>query len=438
MSETKTQAPLRGPGELISVAEAERTMAALVRESLGTPAEERVSLARSTGRTLARAVPADRDGPPYNRAMMDGIAVRASDWNRANTAGEKVKRIAVHAAGADPGAAAPDGHPKAVCVEITTGASVPHGFDAVIPYESLEERDINGSRYFNSTATAEPAKTGMHIHPRGADYRKDQPLLMPGTRVTSSAAAILATCGVTEVPVRRRPRVAILSTGDELVSVDRRPQAYQIRASNQWSLRAELEGWGFPVSWSGLVDDNTVAIRDRVQELVRGHDIIVLSGAMSRGLYDSVPSVLAELGVRVDVHGVRQKPGKPLLLGTAGSTLVVGLPGNPVSSLVCLRRYLVPALAGWEVGETPEAADLAFGVSGLDAILASDISFPAELTYFPAVRLAAGDGLTVEAIAGHGSGDMYQLVGSFGVAEIPQATAHVRAGSTVRVYPWAQ
>ncbi len=438
---TSSPAPLRGPGNLVSVDEAEQAMADLVRESLGTPSEERVPLAQATGRVLSRDVAADRDGPPYDRAMMDGIAVLASAWNRAREEGTPVQSIGVHAAGGDPGrvGAGDGGDPNAVttnggsqpvCVEITTGASVPERFDAVIPYEALEQRDIEGQRYFSPGESSEPATAGMHIHPRGADYRAGTQLLPAGTRVTSAAAAILATCGAGEVAVRRRPRIAILSTGDELVPVDSRPKPHQIRASNQWSLRAELEGWGFPVSWFGLVDDDTAAIRGRLAGLISDHDIVVASGAVSRGLYDSVPLILDELGVRVHVHGVRQKPGKPLLLGTTGSTVVVGLPGNPVSSLVALRRYLVPALASWQ-------ANLPFGVHGLDAVLAEDLSFSPELTYFPAVRLREEGGLQVEAVAGHGSGDIYQLIGSYGFAEIPLKVSHVPAGTTVRVFPWA-
>lgn len=433
----------RGPRNPISSAHAGRLVDEEVARVFRDPPTERVPLEHAAGRILAESVVADRHGPPFDRAAMDGIAVVSAV---AEDGIRRFLRVGVLPAGDDP---RPFANPESRdrCVEIATGAAVPEGFDAVVRYEDLVRDESSGQVHFelsDPAAASNAIAPATNIHRSGEDYRRGERLLSPGVRIASTHVAVLATCGVTSVEVIRSPSVAVLATGSELVGIDTQPLEHQIRESNRWTLRAELAGWGFPPRVHDSVADDPAAIADRIAVLLEANDVLVLSGAVSRGVYDSIPAILERLGVEIRFHGVYQRPGKPFLFGTTGRSVVFALPGNPVSSLVTLRRYLIPALVRFGFGRCASAGcdsvDLA--AAGLDAVLDEEISFAHPLTYFPAVRRVspateAGEPLRVRPIAGHGSGDFLQLAGSIGVVEMPPDIDSLPEGSRVRLFPWA-
>jgi molybdopterin molybdotransferase len=397
------------------------------------------------GRYLAVDCSADRAQPPFNRAAMDGIAVPAGAAVRA---GRIFRQVGVLGAGGDPRRFADSEVSGAGdrCIEIMTGAAVPAGYGTVVPYEDLKREERKGETFF--AVVSGTYRGGENIHGRGADYPAGTLLLPAGTRITAPHLAVLASCGMAPVPVRRRPSIAILGTGDELVPVKGVPLDHQIRASNPWCIAGELSAWGVPADSRGIVGDDPAELRAALEAALGKHHIVLVSGAVSRGLFDAVPDLLRELGVEIRVHGVRQRPGKPLLLGSrrdpagGAGTVVMGLPGNPVSSLVAVRRYLVPLL-----GESR------FGAGGIAVETTEEIDFTAPLTWFPAVDLvepgpmdagpapaegltAGGDTVKVRLRNGNGSGDFFHLAGSAGFIEVPEDRRRLPAGVTVRFFPW--
>ena len=435
---------VHGPRDPVTSATAERLVNDEVGHVFRNPARERVAIERAGGRILADEVVADRDGPPFNRATMDGIALAS---HAVESGIHRFRSLGVLPAGDDPRRFANPGSLDR-CVEIATGASVPDGFDAVVRYEELTRDERNGEVYFElaAPAGATPAiAPATNIHRRGEDYRHGDRLLSPGSRIASTHVSVLATCGVRSVEVVRTPSVAVLSTGSELVDIDAEPLDHQIRESNRWTLAAELAGWGFSPSCHDRVVDDAGEITGRISTLLEHNGVLVLSGAVSRGVNDSIPAILQRLGVKIRFHGVTQRPGKPFLFGATRHAVVFGLPGNPVSSLVTLRRYLIPALMQLGFGPRPAGARDSAGLlaGGVDAVLDEEIQFSHALTYFPAVRpvsdttAAPAGALRVRAVASHGSGDFLQLAGSIGFVEMPPDRDSLPAGSPVRLFPWA-
>ncbi len=390
-----------------------------------------VPLQESVGRTVADDIHADRDQPPFPRASMDGIAVRSAS---AVAAGSTFRLVGELAAGGDPAAltATSDTETDAdwsdgrECIEIMTGAAVPDGYARVIPFEVISKAVIDGGTVYT---VPEGIEGKTNIHPRGVDYRKGALLIRRGTRITAPHVAVLASCGYAGVPVVPRPSIAVIGTGDEIVPPEQNPLSYQIRGSNPWTISGELEAWGFPCDEIALVRDDRNEVTETISRMVEGHDIVLVSGAVSKGTYDFVPDILTALGAHISIHGVRQRPGKPLLIGEAGGRTIMGLPGNPVSSLVAIRRYLVPLLTA-SYGRSD--------AGGYTVITGEDIDFEPPLTWFPAVdTVRSDDGRLVATIReGHGSGDFYHIAGSSGFIEVPEDSRRMAAGSAVTFFPW--
>jgi len=317
---------------MITVAEADNILARLPLVE-GT---ETVALEKAVGRVLAQTVTADRDGPPYDRVAMDGFAIlshdRAAVWS--------VRGL--QAAGKPP----MDRTGLATAIEVATGAILPTGCDAVIPYEhTLRE----GSTITLAPDRQEPV-AWAHVHRRGSDYLQGAVLLSPGIRLKSPHLHSLASIGVDPVTVTRRAVWALAATGDELVEIRDEPQAWQIRRSNAAAIAGEASAWGLNTREQAVLPDQRERLRHGLERLLPGLDVLVLTGGVSAGVLDLVPGVLSEMGVKTLFHKIAQRPGKPLWCGrfpgTEGQpgTLVFGLPGNPVSSLFSFRRYVLPWL----------------------------------------------------------------------------------------------
>ena len=310
---------------------------------------ERVPVAAAAGRVLAEDVAARVDLPPFASSAMDGFAVRAADLPGNLPV---VFRIA---------AGLPADRPLAPgeAMEISTGGAVPEGADAVVPIEAVVTRD-------NSVEIADSIKSGAHVRPAGGDVHAGDALLEAGTLLGAAQVGALAAAGVPEVLCARQPTVVVLSTGTELRTPGDELGPGQIYESNGLMLAAAFEVSGALVERIGPIADDEEAHRAALARGL-GADVLVSSGGVSVGPHDLVRRILAELGVEEDFWGVAVRPGKPLAFGTRGATLVFGLPGNPVSSLVAVELFVRPALLALQGAARPgpcyESARLAAGLS---------------------------------------------------------------------------
>jgi molybdopterin molybdotransferase len=391
---------------------------------------ERVALGAATGRVLATAIFADRDQPPFARSTRDGFACRAADANSHDfMAVAGTTRAGDAPAGPLPGGAA---------WEIMTGAPVPSGADAVVMLEHVESSD-------GRVRLLPPRKVreGENIVAQGAQARGGDELLPAGTAITFAQIALAAECGCAALDAYRRPRVAILATGDELVPVDAEPAPGQIRNSNAPMLAALVaaaggEPWVLPTA----ADDARVL--DESLAAAAEADMFLISGGVSAGKFDLVEPALARAGARFHFTGVRIQPGKPLVFGELpvrsartlqnenGTKCFFGLPGNPVSSAVTFLLFAAPvlgALAGSNhSGPRFALARLAantdkHGKPGLTRFLPASCTFNASTAQLPEVRL----------VAWQGSGDLAALARSNCLLVIPEETDQIPAGEIVRI-----
>jgi molybdopterin molybdotransferase len=295
---------------------------------------EKMPLAKTLGMNIAEKIVADRDFPPFDRVMMDGIAVKdisAPTWKIEGIlfAGEPVKAIKKT-----------DG-----ALEIMTGATAPRGTEAIIKIEDLKiEKKI--ASYIGKT----PLEKGQFIHLQGADAPAGSVLVKKRTKIGPVEIAIAATVGKAHIEVESKPHVHIFSTGDEIVGLHETPADHQIRSSNVMMLKSVLLSKGFKANSSHLTD-SAEKIKSSIDKALESNDILLLSGGVSAGKKDLIPGVLAEAGFETVVHKISQKPGKPLLVATRHDGKVVfAFPGNPISTLTCFWVYFLP----WVSGEWPE------------------------------------------------------------------------------------
>ena len=316
-------------------------------------APEVVPLVDAVGGTLAEAVASDLDLPPFDKSAMDGYAVRREDLARLPADLAMLEEL--------PAGVAPTRSVTAgACAKIMTGAPVPPGADTVIPVEDTEALPGGRVRILRAVAGR------THVCLRGEDVRRGATVLEPGHVVGPAEVGLLASVGRERVAIGRRPRVAVLATGDELVPISAVPGPGQIRNSNSSGLLACCRRAGVPADDLGVARDNKPDLGAKIADGLR-RDVLVVSGGISMGEWDLVPAVFAELGVAVHFATIRMKPGKPTLFATHGEHLVFGLPGNPVSTLVAFRLFVWPALRKMmghaQAAPPPVEADLAGKVS---------------------------------------------------------------------------
>ncbi|MEO5913592.1 MAG: molybdopterin molybdotransferase MoeA [Luteolibacter sp.] len=299
-------------------------------------ATERFRLENAAGRVLRENVVADRPFPAFDRVMMDGFALRSTDW----VAGHRKFRVSGSAPAGRAAASLDDD--VGTCLEVMTGAPCPTGADMIIPVEEVTGKSTGHVEFRDS---ANPV-AGRFLHLAGSDAAKGQVLLEPGRVLGSREIGVAASCGAAWLEVSKIPRIAVISTGDELIPVDEIPAPHQIRQSNAHSLAAALTGRGVPPQTVRVLNDDVAAARPVMEELLGDHEWLVLTGAVSKGSRDFVPALLSDLGCRVLFHGVAQRPGKPAgcWIGPDGQ-VIVALPGNPVSALTGLHAFVFPALA---------------------------------------------------------------------------------------------
>ncbi len=399
---------------LLDVAAAE----ALIMGRITRMKTQTCALSDTPGRVLAADVAADRDQPPFDRVTLDGIAIAFADWEQG--------RREFTVAGVQPaGKAALSLGASGQCIEVMTGAMLPEGADTVIAVERLSRQD-------NVVTVSEPltVKHRDAIHPRGSDRRAGVTVLPAGSRIGPAEVAVLASVGQARVGVTALPHVAVVATGDELVDVDDRVAPHQIRSTNDRTLEASLLRHTLAQVTRARIDDEPGKLLRRIRKLHDRHDVLILSGGVSMGRFDFVPAALKELGAETVFHRIAQRPGKPMLFAVSRSgKLIFALPGNPVSTLVCMTRYVLPALraAAGERAATVERA-----------VLAGNVSNSTDLTLFIPVVLASSDSgqLLAEPRPTNTSGDFMALAGTDGFVELPRGTDRWLAGTAVRLFRW--
>ncbi len=398
--------------ELISVAQAE----ALIAEHMPSFGSERIPLEQAAGRVLRQVVQAEHDHPPFDRVMMDGIALRWSEplpreFAFAGTQVAGMVRQALQAGD--------------TCIEVTTGAMLPAGCDCVVPVEQLRR---DGSHY-QLVDGYQPAR-GQFIHPRGSDCLAGAKLLAPGTRIGPPEAALLAANGVAAVEVACIPSIAIVSTGDELVDVEAALGEGQIRRSNDMAIATALRLDGFDRVTMEHIPDDASLTQDKLAQLLERHDVLVLSGGVSMGQRDFVPGALDALGVRRVFHRIAQKPGKPMWFGMGSRRQAVfALPGNPLSALVCASRYVRQALR-LSLGIPTSPPEFACLDAAVDTSTMLTCFVPAHVQTDPQGRFIAYP------VPSRTSGDFSTLPRTQGVVQLPPGESRAAAGTVVAFYRW--
>jgi molybdopterin molybdotransferase len=381
---------------------------------------ESVSLHAAQSRVLAADLVSPLDFPHWDNSAMDGYAVRYADV--AQSSADRPTTLTVIAeipAGSQPQTAVGPGQ----AARILTGSVMPDGADTVVMQE-------NADRLADQVQIRVAPSDREFVRHQGAFARVGDRLLAAGTVLRAPELAILAASQVPQVTVLRRPRVAILSTGSELVGPDQPLQPGQIVDSNQYALAALVEQLGAEAVPLGIVPDRPEALRAAMAEAMANHDMVISSGGVSVGDYDFVDQILAELGATIHVRAIAVKPGKPLTFATAGSTLYFGLPGNPVSALVTFWRFVQPAIGklsgrrdGWLPALIPAIAQQALGADRRrETYLWGQIDWTAQGAEF---SLAGGSS---------SSGNLINLTGANGLARVLIAQP-VGAGERVWVLP---
>jgi len=395
---------------MISVSEAEKT---ILEHTINLSIEE-CPTPDAIGRVLREDIKADRDFPPFDRVTMDGIAINYQYWKN----GQKKFLIeGVQTAGSPPFTLQESGS----ALEIMTGAMLPKGCDAIIPVEEITFEEKDGKKF--ATITTPQLEHRQNIHAQGEDRKKGDILVPANTLLSQAEIAVAVSVGKSVLKVTQKPKIAIVSTGNELVGIDETPEPYQIRRSNSYALASALSKVGVKAKIWHLPDDQQL-IEERMAEIFRDFDVIITSGGVSKGKKDFVPLVMEKLQIPKILHRIKQRPGKPLWFGKKDNKVVFGLPGNPVSTMVGLFRYVLPYIQKIEgIGSQPKQF----------AALAEDFSFDRELTYFLSVKITNKEGkLWANPIPGHGSGDFANLLDCDAFVELP---AHEKNFLTGSVYP---
>lgn len=385
---------------------------------------ESVDFMDSLGRVLKEDIRADRYFPPFDRVCMDGISVSYKTFS----SGKREFNIeGVQAAGSPQMTLVNSDS----CLEVMTGAMLPIGSDVVIPYELIEiESGI-------AKVSIDEVKELQNIHLRGKDKLVGDLLIPKNRKITAAEIGVLATVGKYKVRVAKHPKVLIVSTGDELVEVSENPLEHQIRRSNVYSLQALLLELGLSSDTKHLADDKDSLLKE-IGRSLNEYDVLLFSGAVSKGKFDYIPEVLDKLGVKKSFHKVKQRPGKPFWFGRLASnsidyfdgkennnTVVFAFPGNPVSTYVNCLKYFYPWYQKSVFGNELEIEQ---------AILSVNFNFKPTMTYFLQVQLKNISGeLFAIPLTGNGSGDLANLTEADALLELPEERSEFKKGEAFPV-----
>jgi molybdopterin molybdotransferase len=402
-----------------SVKEAESTIFNLIYPLEQNRDSESISLETAAGRILAQTIISPLDFPHWDNSAMDGYAVRYVDVKKSPTTLEIIEEIP---AGYHPQKTVQAGQ----AARIFTGAVLPEGADTIVMQE-------NTARQGDRVTLLHSPQPQEFVRHRGSFHQAGTPLLEAGIRLSAPEVAILAAAQCKQLSVYRRPRVAILSTGDELITPDRALQPGKIVDSNQYALAAFVaQNGGIPVPL-GIIPDCPKRLKAAIESAIASSDLVLSTGGVSVGDCDYIEPLLAELGAKIHIHSVAVKPGKPLTVATFNrntqTCLYFGLPGNPVSTLVCCWRFVQPALkklSGLARGWEPE---------WLKARSRSPLQGTKTRETYLWGQLHNQDGTYEFSLAGgsHSSGNLINLAQTNGLAVVPLGETHIQAGNPIRV-----
>jgi molybdopterin molybdotransferase len=409
---------------------------AILKEAKPLPPVE-VALGDALGLVTAEGVVSAIDSPPFDKALMDGFALRSADVTSPDTRLRIIEHVIAGVVPTKPVTAG-------TATRIMTGAPLPEGADCVA---KVEETRIEPAGQGVATASVVgatvvvrgPLAPETNIIRRGTSLKIGQTVLPAGRLVRPQEVGALAEVGKERLSVHRRPNVGVLATGDELVAIGARPGLGQIRNSNEAMLGAQTRRAGGEPTLLGIARDNPAELRERIAAGL-AYDVLLLSGGVSEGTHDLVPSVLTELGVRNVFHKVNIRPGKPLWFGVwkgeragaAGLSYVFGLPGNPVSSLVCFEVFVRPCLRRL-MGIEPAALP-----PGRARLTQEHVAQGERPTYNPARLGWDAQGPSVELVRWHGSSDLQAMVGANAVAIFPRGGATYERGTLIEAISFDQ
>jgi molybdopterin molybdotransferase len=378
-----------------------------------SPEQETISLLLSQGRISAEAIIADSDLPPFPRVMMDGVAFAKTYWDL----GQRNFDVeAMHRAGDPPLTL----QQKNACIEVMTGAVCPSGCDVVVPYEQLIIANGKCNVLQNNI------ELNQHIQKRGSDKKQNDILVPAGCMLESPEIGIGASAGKSEIKVYALPRVHVFSTGEELVDISDTPLPHQIRRSNVFALQQLLLSQGI-ISTESHLPDEYDTIYAHVKQALDSHDLVLLTGGVSKGKFDLIPQVMKDLGVEELFHRIAQKPGKPMWFGATKTTTVFAFPGNPVSTFMCAVRYLLPWLRLSMTGKMKNNVHAKLGVTYQNKN---------SVTFFQLVKVNINDRgeLIAEPISNAGSGDFSSIYLADGFLEIPAGASIHEKGAALPLH----
>ena len=366
---------------------------------------EEIPFIKCVGRILKETIVADRDFPPFNRVSMDGIAIDFKAFQK----GQRAFKVE----GIQPaGSAQISLQNSENCIEVMTGAVLPKNTNAVIRYEDVEIKNDVARIIINEVFDFQ------NIHEKGKDRKVGETLIEKNTIISAAEIGVFATVGKSTIKVAKQPKIMILSTGDELVSVNDKPEEHQIRRSNVFTLVAALEHLKIESETSHITDDKPI-LRQKIAQFLNDYDVLLCSGAVSKGKFDFLPEVFDELGVEKRFHRVAQRPGKPFWMGETKSCKVFAFPGNPISTFVNCLAYFYPWYYKSVGVKTKEET----------AILTEDVTFKPNLTYFLQVKLGDKFGhILATPIKGNGSGDLASLVNADAFIQLPNDKTEFKTG----------
>ena len=383
---------------------------------------EQIPFLKSVGRVSKEAIYADRDFPPFHRVSMDGISIDYTVFKN----GQRSFRIAGTQAAGSTKLALQD---SKNCMEVMTGSVLPDNTNTVIRYEDITIKNGIAMVHVDSL------QKGQNIHEKGKDRKVGDLLIAKNTKIAAAEIGVLATVGKSFVKVAKHPKIMIVSTGDELVDVEKIPRDHQIRRSNIFTLVSLLERLNISSETAHITDDKPI-LKSKIKTYLKDYDVLLFSGAVSKGKFDFLPEVFDELGVEKLFHKVAQRPGKPFWFGSTKNTdllakqpnnkntIVFGFPGNPISTFVNCLAYFYP----WYYKSV-----------GLDyeqetAILSSTVSFKPNLTYFLQVKLSSRFGhLVATPVLGNGSGDLASMIHADAFIQLPQGQTVFEKGAVFPV-----
>jgi len=382
-------------------------------EHAGKQPATKVNLEDTLGLTLAEPIFADLDSPPFTKSMMDGFAVRAVDLAQGKGTLTRIGEVAAGQSTAK--------HLEArQTIQIMTGAPVPAGADSVV---MIERTKLEGDQI-----TIDDAEfvAGQNIFLQGSEYAKGEEVLSPGAIIGPVEQGLMASVGAVRPSVHRAVRVAILSTGDEIVPAHEKPGPNQIRNSNEWTLAALARQAGCHVERLGIAGDDERELKEKIRSGL-GADVLILSGGVSAGKRDLVPRILEELSVIEVFHGINFKPGKPMWFGKRLDSIIFGLPGNPVSVLACFEVFVRTAINKRQGHANPKPAMQQLPLS-------KDVKYPTRrVTYHPARIVQTATGPVIEPADWQGSADLRGLTQANALVVFPIGEGDFKAGDRLSV-----